>query len=141
MLPMSGLTKSIVDLSSTSDAGAFAGWARDQAAIHGRGFLVPHLSNEAARSDNEAINLFHGAGGWLARLAYTVHRRTKGTADSISIRAVGGLWDAGAYVQDGTVRALGKWFSNVEFARFGESNLAGGIRLAQSFHGGHSTQR
>lgn len=141
MLPMSGLTKSIVDLSSTSDAGAFAGWARDQAAIHGRGFLVPHLSIEATRSDNEAINLFHGAGGWLARLAYTVHRRTNGTADSISIRAVGGLWDAGAYVQDGTVRALGKWFSNVEFARFGESNLAGGIRLAQSFHGGHSTQR
>jgi N-acetylglucosamine kinase-like BadF-type ATPase len=130
MLPMSPLLQSTIDLSGASDAGEFAVWARDKAATQGRGFLIPHLSSEAGRNNSEAINLFHGAGGWLARLAYTVHHRTKGTSDVIKICAVGGLWDAGVFLQDATVRALKKWFDVVEYSRYEESNLDGGIRVA-----------
>ena len=130
MLPMTPLLQSTIDLSCTSDAGEFAVWARDKATTQGRGFLIPHLSSEAAKNDIEAINLFHGAGGWLARLALTVHRRTNGTSDVVKICAVGGLWDAGVFLQDATVRALKKWIDVVEFSRYRESNLGGGSRLA-----------
>ncbi|MFM7187517.1 MAG: BadF/BadG/BcrA/BcrD ATPase family protein [Armatimonadota bacterium] len=128
--PVSPLLKSTIDLSCTSDAGEFATWARDRAETHGRGFLIPHIGSEADRANQEAINLFHGAGGWLARLAHTAHQRTKGTTNRISVCAVGGLWDAGPFLQDATIRALTKWFDDVEYSRFVGSNLSGGIRLA-----------
>lgn len=130
MLAMTPLLQSTIDLSGSSDAGEFAAWAREQAITQGRGFLVPHLSSEAGKNNSEAINLFLGAGGWLARLAYTVHHRTKGTSNVIKVCAVGGLWDAGVFLQDATVRALKKWFDVVEFSRCEESNLGGGIRVA-----------
>lgn len=132
MLPMTALLQSTIELSGASDAGEFAAWAREQAITQGRGFLVPHLSSEAGRNNSESINLFHGAGGWLARLAYTVHHRTKGTSNVIMVCAVGGLWDAGVFLQDATIRALKKWFDVVEFSRYEESNLGGGIRVASS---------
>lgn len=128
MLSLSDLHQSVIALSSVHDAGGFAGWARDQATAHGRGFLVPHVSHMATIGDTEAINLFHGAGGWLARLAHTAQRQTTKFTGSIVICAVGGLWDAGPFLQDATIRALSKWYEIVEFSRFEGSHLSGGRR-------------
>ena len=130
MLPRSPLLDSLISLARTSDAGAFATWARGEAEIHGRGFLVPNIAEAAAASDSDAINLLHGAGGWLARLAHTAHTRVSTRTDVIVVRAVGGLWNTGPYIKDATITALKKWFDTVEFSYFDGSHLAGGKRLA-----------
>ena len=135
MLPCTPLMNKVVDIAGTRDAGDFATWARSEATMQGRGFLVPMLTNAAAEQDSEAINLFHGAGGWLARLARTAKLRGSSTRpDMIVIRAVGGLWETGPFIKDATITALEKWFDTVEFSRFEGSHLLGGQRILALGH-------
>jgi N-acetylglucosamine kinase-like BadF-type ATPase len=135
MLPCTPLITKVVDIAGTRDAGHFATWARSEAEMHGRGFLVPMLTIAAGEHDSEAINLMHGAGGWLARLARTAKQRSSSTRpDIIVIRAVGGLWETGPFLKDATITTLEKWFDAVEFSRFDGSHLAGGLRLRTMGH-------
>jgi N-acetylglucosamine kinase-like BadF-type ATPase len=120
----------IADVAETTDAGAFATWARSQADLDGRGFLLPLIAEAAADGDKDAINLLQGAGGWLARLARTAHQKIASNTDIIHVRAVGGLWETGPFIQDATVAVLQKWYATVDFHRFAGSHLSGGRRLA-----------
>ena len=130
MLPTTPLLNRIADVAETTDAGAFATWARSQADFDGRGFLLPLIAEAAAEGDRDAINLLHGAGGWLARLAHTAHQKVASNTDIIHVRAVGGLWETGPFIQDATVAVLQKWYATVDFHRFAGSHLSGGRRLA-----------
>jgi hypothetical protein len=130
MLPHTSFLDSLIDLAGTTDAGAFATWARCEAEMHGRGFLVPKIGEAAVTNDTDAINLLSGAAGWLARLARTAHFKASTRTDLIVIKAVGGLWNTGPYMKRATITALSKWFDMVEFSYFEGSNLEGGIRLA-----------
>ena len=132
MLPTTPLLNRIADVAETTDAGAFATWARSQADIHGRGFLLPLIAEAAAEGDGDAINLLQGAGGWLARLARTAHQKIGSQTDIIHVRAVGGLWETGPFIQDATVAALQKWYATVDFQQFDGSHLDGGTRLAKN---------
>ena len=135
MLPCTPLINRVIDIAGTRDAGDFATWARGEAEVHGRGFLVPLLTDAAAEHESEAVNLFVGAGGWLARLARTAKLRgSSSRQDIIVIRAVGGLWETGPFIRDATVNALEKWFAAVEFSRFEGSHLVGGQRLLALGH-------
>ena len=130
MLPTTPLLNRIADVAETTDAGAFATWARSQADFDGRGFLLPLIAEAAAEGDRDAINLLHGAGGWLARLAHTAHQKVASNTDIIHVRAVGGLWETGPFIGDAAVAALQKWYATVDFQRFTGSHLRGGRRLA-----------
>jgi N-acetylglucosamine kinase-like BadF-type ATPase len=130
MLPTTPLLNRITDVAETTDAGAFATWARSQADLDGRGFLLPLIAEAAAEEDRDAINLLQGAGGWLARLARTTHQKVASNTDIIHVRAVGGLWETGPFIGDATVAALQKWYATVDFQRFAGSHLSGGRRLA-----------
>jgi len=132
MLPTTPFLSKIIASGETTDAGAFAAWARGEADIHGRGFLLPLIAEAAAEADRDAINLLHGAGGWLARLARTAHRQLTSSTDIIQIRAVGGLWETGPFIRDATISALQKWYSTVDFQHFDGSHLGGGTRLAKN---------
>ena len=130
MLPTTPLLNRIADVAETTDAGAFATWARSQADLDGRGFLLPLIAEAAADGDRDARNLLQGAGGWLARLAHTTHQKIASNTDIIHVRAVGGLWETGPFIGDATVAALQKWYATVDFQRFTGSHLSGGRRLA-----------
>ena len=130
MLPTAPLLNRITDVAETTDAGVFATWALSQADVDGRGFLLPLIADAASEGDSDAINLLHGAGGWLARLARTAHQKLALQTDIIHVRAVGGLWETGPFIGDATVAALQKWFATVDFERFAGSHLSGGRRLA-----------
>ena len=130
MLPTTPLLNRITEAAETTDAGAFAAWARSQADFDGRGFLLPLIAEAAAEGDRDAINLLQGAGGWLARLAHTAHQKVASNTDIIHVRAVGGLWETGPFIQDATVAALQKWYATVDFQRFTGSHLRSGRRLA-----------
>jgi N-acetylglucosamine kinase-like BadF-type ATPase len=130
MLPTTPLLNKIIGSAETKDAGAFAMWARAEADIHGRGFLLPLIAEAAAEADRDAINLLHGAGGWLARLARTAHRKIASTTDIIHIRGTGGLWETGPFIRDATIATLHKWYAVVDFQQFAGSHLSGGSRLA-----------
>ena len=132
MLPTTPLLNRIADVAETTDAGAFATWARSQADLDGRGFLLPLIAEAAADGDGDAINLLQGAGGWLARLARTTHQKIASNTDIIHVRAVGGLWETGPFIQDATVAALQKWYATVDFQQFDGSHLDGGTRLAKN---------
>ena len=132
MLPTTPFLNKITGTAKTKDAGAFATWARSQADIHGRGFLLPLIAEAAAEGDGDAINLLQGAGGWLARLARTAHQKIGSQTDIIHVRAVGGLWETGPFIQDATVAALQKWYATVDFQQFDGSHLDGGTRLAKN---------
>lgn len=130
MLPTTPFSNIITGTAKTKDAGAFATWARNQADLDGRGFLLPLIAEAAAEGDGDAINLLHGAGGWLARLARTAHQKIASETDIIHIRAVGGLWETGPFIRDATTVALQKWYGMVDFQHFDGSHLCGGTRLA-----------
>ena len=130
MLPTTPLLNRITDVAETTDAGAFAAWARNQADLDGRGFLLPLIAEAAADGDRDAINLLQGAGGWLARLSRTAHQKIASNTDIIHVRAVGGLWETGPFIGDAAVAALQKWYATVDFQRFTGSHLSGGRRLA-----------
>lgn len=130
MLPTTPFLNKITGTAKTKDAGAFATWARSQADIHGRGFLLPLIAEAAAEGDGDAINLLQGAGGWLARLARTAHQKIGSQTDIIHVRAVGGLWETGPFIRDATTVALQKWYGMVDFQHFDGSHLGGGTRLA-----------
>ena len=132
MLPTTPLLNRIADVAETTDAGAFATWARSQADLDGRGFLLPLIADAAAEGDGDAINLLQGAGGWLARLARTTHQKIASNTDIIHVRAVGGLWETGPFIRHATIAALQKWYATVDFQQFDGSHLDGGTRLAKN---------
>ena len=132
MLTTTPLLNRIADVAETTDAGAFATWARRRADLDGRGFLLPLIAEAAADGDRDARNLLQGAGGWLARLARTAHQKIASNTDIIHVRAVGGLWETGPFIGDAAVAALQKWYATVDFQQFDGSHLDGGTRLAKN---------
>jgi N-acetylglucosamine kinase-like BadF-type ATPase len=90
------LTGAVCVALGTDDPAMLGEAARTRAAAEGRGFFVPLLLERANSGDEEARNLFVGAGGWLAAQARAAAERLGIAAEpDVPVATVGGLWSAG----------------------------------------------
>ena len=129
------LTRQVCQELGTSEAGALAEAARRQCDAAGRGFLVPFVLERARAGDTEAISLFVGAAGWLARLVRTAHTRLGADTDKpFSVATVGGLWEAGDLLVQPFLHVLTRAIPKVKWEKASLSPCDGAIKLAAEAH-------
>ena len=104
------LTRAVCLFLGTDEAGEAGRRAREQAEQSGRGFLVPLVLDRARAGDNEAKNLFVGAGGWLAlQVRAVASRMALDPHAPLPVAAVGGLWAAGDLLARPFAEVLARW--------------------------------
>ena len=108
--PPTPLTRLVCGALGTTEAGALAEVARQQALENGRGFLVPLVLSAAQSGEPEAKALFVGEAGWLARLVRTAHAQL-GLESSrpFVVTVVGGMWEAGSLLRVPFEELLQRW--------------------------------
>ena len=131
--PHTALTKTICEALATHEAALVGERARQRALKEGRGFLV-HLIREQARASNEeAVGLFTGAAGWLARYVRAAHEQLAFPPEStVPVALVGGMWEqAGEWMQAPFWQLLERWdIAAVALNQTG-SPVEGALHLAE----------
>lgn len=128
------LTRAVCDALETTDAATLGEAARAYAqGEYGRGFLVPLLLKRARSGDTEAVNLFVGAGGWLAAQVRAVQQRLPLSAEEpFGIAAIGGLWSAGDLLKNPFMQVVHRWMPEAFLLTLQEAPVEGAARMAQA---------
>ena len=123
------LTEAVCQLLGTREPAALGEAARAHAASEGRGFLVPFLLDKARAGDPEAVNLFVGAGGWLAAYVRAVANRLQ-LPQTATIATIGGLWEAGDLLRDPFQTVVHRWLPDARIVAPDAAPVVGATRLA-----------
>jgi N-acetylglucosamine kinase-like BadF-type ATPase len=131
---MTPLSDALCHFLNTNDPALLGERARQRALEDGRGFLLPLILAQAQAGDREAINLFVGAGGWLATYTKACIARlvpeTHPDACEMSIVSVGGMWHASTLLTEPFERVLRRTYPNVHLISTPGDSLQGAIRVA-----------
>jgi N-acetylglucosamine kinase-like BadF-type ATPase len=129
---ISPLQESVCELLKTSEPAILGEKARRCFETDGRGFLVPLILEKARSGDREAIDLFVGAAGWLARLTRAAAERLALPTDApLAIATVGGLWETGNFLHDPFVEVLSRWLPNAQVQLPQRQPVDGALALAE----------
>ena len=130
--PQTSLTGAVCSYLHTDDPARLGEAARNQAQADGRGFLVPLLHEQALAGNPDAINLFVGAGGWLAVTSGVALRRLGFAPDApATVATVGGLWEVGDLLREPFTRVLRRRFPHADVVAAKDTPVAGALRMAQ----------
>ena len=131
--PHTALTMAICEALATHEAALVGERARQRALTEGRGFLVQLIREKALMGDKEAVGLFTGAAGWLARYVRAAHEQLDFPAGStVPVALVGGMWEqVGEWMQAPFCLLLKRWEIAVTPLNQTGSPVEGALHLAE----------
>ncbi len=126
------LTQAVCAFLGAQEAGEVGRRAREQAEQNGRGFLVPLVLDQARAGDEDAKNLFVGAGGWLALQTRAAAARLALDPDAtFPVATVGGLWSAGDLLLRPFAAVLARWLPQARIAAPAAAPVEGAVLRAR----------
>ncbi len=109
--PHTVLTRAVCTDLATNDAALVGEQARQRARSEGRGFLIELVRLQALAGNDEAIGLFTGAAGWLARYVRAAYEQLVFSSESrVPVALVGGMWEqVGVWMEVPFTQLLERW--------------------------------
>lgn len=133
MAPTTVLTNELARTIGQTEPAAFAETCRQRATVEGRGFLVPFLVQHALGNEPEAVDLFRGAAGWLARLCATNANRCGFPSDApLPVHTVGGIFDCGPWARDPFPILLARRYPRSHIVDSVQKPVLGALALAEA---------
>ncbi len=131
--PSTDLTGELISHIGESDPATFAEECRRRSIDEGRGFLVPFLTRQAEDDQPEAVDLFRGAAGWIARICATNAERCGFPTDRpLPYATVGGIFDCGPWTRETFPPLLRRRFPLAYPVDSGQNPVSGALELAAS---------
>jgi N-acetylglucosamine kinase-like BadF-type ATPase len=126
------LNDAICSFLETQEPAVLAEAARRRSETDGRGFLVPLVLEAARGSNDEAINLYVGAAGWLAAQARAVYSRLAfGEPGDVPVATIGGMWEAGELLLTPFRQLVERWMPQATVVAPDDQPVMGAARMAR----------